>query len=115
MTFGINEGRNINGEFDVNRYKDSYPDLNEAFGADYASYYKHYATYGLAEHRTLGDVSVQTVDTASDSTITTNSLSSDMISTSNVVSNPVATSSLATSQIVDDDEDNDFETELEHI
>lgn len=37
--------------FDVNYYKNRYPDLQKAFGNDYNAYFNHFLTYGMKEGR----------------------------------------------------------------
>lgn len=52
ITFGMQEGRRGNAEFDVQAYMENNPDLMQAFGpTDYTSYYLHYITYGKKEGR----------------------------------------------------------------
>lgn len=52
ITFGMQEGRRGNAEFDVRAYKENNPDLIQAFGSqDFTSYYLHYITYGKKEGR----------------------------------------------------------------
>ena len=47
VTYGMQEGRRGNAEFDVRAYMENNPDLIQAFGgSDYTSYYLHYITYG---------------------------------------------------------------------
>ena len=40
--------------FDVQKYKDTYPDLQVAFGDDLSAYLNHYLTFGIYEDRTSG-------------------------------------------------------------
>lgn len=40
-----------NAVFDVNYYKNRYPDLQKAFGNDYGAYLNHFLTYGMKEGR----------------------------------------------------------------
>lgn len=54
MTFGLSEGRNMNGLLDLVEYRENYPDLQEAFGDDWDAYVEHYLTYGAFEHRDNG-------------------------------------------------------------
>ena len=54
MTFGLSEGRNMNGLLDLVEYREKYPDLQEAFGDDWDAYVEHYLTYGAFEHRDNG-------------------------------------------------------------
>lgn len=52
VTYGMQEGRRGNAEFDVKAYMENNPDLIQAFGmSDYTSYYLHYITYGKKEGR----------------------------------------------------------------
>ncbi|MCH5249148.1 MAG: VanW family protein [Lachnospiraceae bacterium] len=52
ITFGMQEGRRGNAEFDVKAYMGNYPDLMQAFGPnDLKSYYFHYISYGKKEGR----------------------------------------------------------------
>ena len=52
VTYGMQEGRRGNAEFDVRAYMENNPDLIQAFGgSDYTSYYLHYITYGKKEGR----------------------------------------------------------------
>lgn len=52
-TYGLFEGRELNGDFNVSAYKSSYEDLRKEFGSDILAYYLHYARNGLAEKRAL--------------------------------------------------------------
>ena len=54
MTFGLSEGRNMNGLLDLVEYRENYPDLQDAFGDDWDAYVEHYLTYGAFEHRDNG-------------------------------------------------------------
>lgn len=54
MTFGLAEGRNMNGMLDIVKYRENYPDLQAAFGDDWDAYVNHYLTYGAFEHRDNG-------------------------------------------------------------
>ncbi len=54
MTYGLSEGRNMNGLIDLVKYREKYPDLQEAFGDDWDAYLNHYLTYGAFEHRDNG-------------------------------------------------------------
>ena len=49
--YGMKEGRQAIGTFNVNTYKSRYIDLQKAFGNDLPSYYKHYIQYGSKEGR----------------------------------------------------------------
>lgn len=52
ITSGMQEGRRGNAEFDVVAYMQNNSDLVNAFGTnDFASYYRHYITYGKKEGR----------------------------------------------------------------
>lgn len=51
LTFGMNEGRRANREFDLQTYKNNYADLRSAFGDDNKQYYLHYINFGKAEGR----------------------------------------------------------------
>lgn len=52
VSFGMQEGRRGNADFDVNAYMDNNPDLVQLFGKeDLASYYLHYISYGKKEGR----------------------------------------------------------------
>ena len=52
VSFGMQEGRRGNADFDVAAYMENNPDLVQVFGAeDYASYYLHYISYGKEEGR----------------------------------------------------------------
>lgn len=52
VTFGMQEGRRGNAEFDVRAYMQNNADLINAFGTgDLTSYYLHYITYGKKEGR----------------------------------------------------------------
>lgn len=52
IRYGMNEGRQASGNFNVNAYKSRYADLQQAFGNDLPSYYRHYIQYGYTEKRT---------------------------------------------------------------
>ena len=54
MTYGLSEGRTMNGMLDIVKYREMYPDLQEAFGDDWDAYVEHYLTYGAFEHRDNG-------------------------------------------------------------
>jgi hypothetical protein len=47
----MKEGRQAKATFNVNSYKNQYPDLRTAFGKDLKSYYMHYIRYGAKEGR----------------------------------------------------------------
>lgn len=52
VSFGMQEGRRGNAEFDVYAYMENNPDLVQVFGTDdLASYYLHYISYGKKEGR----------------------------------------------------------------
>lgn len=52
ITFGMQEGRRGNDEFDVKAYMENNPDLVQMFGTeDLESYYLHYINYGKKEGR----------------------------------------------------------------
>ncbi|MCH5259733.1 MAG: VanW family protein [Lachnospiraceae bacterium] len=52
VSFGMQEGRRGNAEFDVKAYMENNPDLTQILGAeDYESYYLHYISTGKAEGR----------------------------------------------------------------
>lgn len=48
---GMNEGRVASTNFNVNYYRDRYPDLRAAFGNNLPAYYMHYITNGQREGR----------------------------------------------------------------
>lgn len=52
LNYGMNEARVACATFNVVTYKANYPDLQEAFGDDWPSYYRHYIANGYAEGRT---------------------------------------------------------------
>lgn len=54
VTFGLQEGRNMNGLIDVVKYRELYADLNDAFGDNWDAYLDHYLTYGAKEGRNAG-------------------------------------------------------------
>lgn len=59
ITYGMQEGRRGNAEFDVKAYMQNYPDLVLAFGTeDFKSYYLHYITYGKKEGRSAVSTNV---------------------------------------------------------
>ena len=47
----MKEGRSAAYRFDPVNYRERYKDLDEAFGDDWPSYYRHYLIYGYAENR----------------------------------------------------------------
>ena len=49
--FGMKEARQASADFNVKIYRERYSDLNNAFGKDWMSYYKHYCTHGFKEGR----------------------------------------------------------------
>lgn len=49
LKYGMSEGRQGCEGFDVQRYKEAYKDLRDAFGDDYKPYYYHYIQYGQKE------------------------------------------------------------------
>lgn len=52
ISFGMQEGRRGNDEFDVKAYMENNPDLVQVFGSeDLKSYYLHYISYGKKEGR----------------------------------------------------------------
>jgi len=51
VRFGMNEARNSHPEFNVHTYKNSYSDLQKAFGNNWTQYYRHYVQYGIYEGR----------------------------------------------------------------
>ena len=51
VVFGMKEGRQAKGTFDVVSYKNRYEDLRKAFGSSWKSYYLHYINYGKKEGR----------------------------------------------------------------
>ena len=48
---GTKEARASKAGFDVRAYKSKNADLASAFGSDWKSYYRHYAKFGVNEHR----------------------------------------------------------------
>ena len=54
VTFGLAEGRTMNGLIDIVKYRDTYADLDEAFGDNWDAYLEHYLTYGAKEGRESG-------------------------------------------------------------
>lgn len=53
-TYGLAEGRVMNGLIDIVKYRESYADLEEAFGDRWDAYLDHYLTYGAKEGRDSG-------------------------------------------------------------
>ena len=51
IDFGMKEGRQACGLFNVWAYRERYPDSQEAFGADLPLYYRHYLQFGREEKR----------------------------------------------------------------
>lgn len=51
VTYGMNEKRQGNMNFDVNSYYNQYADLRSAFGTNWRAYYLHYIQNGKAEGR----------------------------------------------------------------
>lgn len=49
--YGMKEGRQAIGSFNVDTYRSRYADLQRAFGDNLSSYYKHYIQYGYQEGR----------------------------------------------------------------
>ena len=56
VLFGMSEGRQAKGTFNVAVYKNKYIDLQKAFGSSWKSYYLHYIEHGKKEGRTAADV-----------------------------------------------------------
>ena len=54
VTYGLGEGRNMNGLIDVAKYREEYADLDAAFGDNWDAYLNHYLTYGAKEGRDTG-------------------------------------------------------------
>ena len=70
ISFGMQEGRRGNAEFDVMAYMENNPDLVQVFGTeDYQSYYLHYIAYGKKEGR-----SAVSTDTSKDTIASEQSL-----------------------------------------
>lgn len=55
VEFGMSEGRQAKGTFNVNSYKNRYVDLQKAFGSTLKSYYLHYIEHGKKEGRVAID------------------------------------------------------------
>lgn len=54
VTYGLKEGRNMNGLLDVVKYRAEYEDLDKAFGNNWDAYLNHYLVYGAKEERNTG-------------------------------------------------------------
>lgn len=63
FSYGIAEGRSIQGPVDVVKYRALYPDLDAAFGDNWKAYAQHYLDYGMAEGRSSGIDANVTADT----------------------------------------------------
>lgn len=55
VVYGMSEGRQAKGDFNVASYKSRYPDLQQAFGSAWKSYFLHYIEYGKKEGRIAVD------------------------------------------------------------
>lgn len=55
VVYGMSEGRQARGTFNVASYKNRYVDLQKAFGSNLKSYYLHYIEYGKKEGRIATD------------------------------------------------------------
>ncbi|MDD6594599.1 MAG: N-acetylmuramoyl-L-alanine amidase [Catenibacterium mitsuokai] len=51
VTYGMDEGRQANENFNTSVYAGNYVDLLDAFGGNKKSYYEHYLKYGYSEGR----------------------------------------------------------------
>lgn len=51
LTYGIQEGRQANENFNILAYKNNYNDLRQAFGDNNKAYIDHYISYGISEGR----------------------------------------------------------------
>lgn len=51
VTYGMREGRQACGSFNLNAYRSRYADLNAVFGDDRKAYFDHYMKYGIQEGR----------------------------------------------------------------
>ncbi len=51
VKYGVNEGRRASDEFDINVYKENYPDLVAQFGNNNMAYVNHYISVGRKEGR----------------------------------------------------------------
>ncbi len=70
LTYGINEGRQANEEFNILAYKNNYNDLRQAFGDNNKAYVDHYISYGIKEKRKAKNfdyhpISVKEIDATS--------------------------------------------------
>jgi len=54
ITYGLGEGRDMNGFLNLSVYRDTYKDLEDVFGDDWDAYLNHYLTYGIKEGRVTG-------------------------------------------------------------
>lgn len=54
ITYGLEEGRNMNPILDVVAYRKAYADLEAAFGDDWDAYVNHFFTFGAGEMRDQG-------------------------------------------------------------
>ena len=54
ITYGLDEGRDMNGFLNLTVYRDTYKDLQDVFGDDWDAYLNHYLTYGIKEGRVTG-------------------------------------------------------------
>lgn len=54
VTFGLREGRNMNGFLDVVKYRQEYADLAAAFGDNWDAYLDHFLLFGAKEGRDSG-------------------------------------------------------------
>lgn len=62
VVYGMSEGRQARGTFNVASYKNRYTDLQKAFGSSLKSYYLHYIEYGKKEGRIAVDDGYSEVD-----------------------------------------------------
>ena len=61
VEYGMKEGRQAISSFNVNTYKNRYPDLRAAYLRDLPSYYRHYITCGYSEGRSgAGNAAIST-------------------------------------------------------
>jgi hypothetical protein len=56
VLYGMAEGRQGSGSFDLNSYKNANPDLRQCFKKDNKKYYIHYINHGYKEGRTATGV-----------------------------------------------------------
>lgn len=56
ISFGLQEGQQINADFNPCAYRSAYSDLNSMFGYDIVLYYTHYYNFGKMEGRNLTTV-----------------------------------------------------------